>query len=250
MDTAVHDAAEDAELAALRRRAFGPDADILDDPAALARLQELEESVLPPPAQVPAPASSERRATGIPLDEDDDLEAPKAARLSGRLRDRMARFTAGRLGRITSILAAVVLIGAVGGAIGWQIGQPHPDRVLHVDGTHYTPSGQGTDLWLKEMYGITGSFRGHEPYGRVHVFTGTARDGSECMVLMIGADDAVGTSCSPPPLPASADLFIFPGWTKVYTGLELPAGSVVRFVQSGDDVEVWTAIMPTSPPTL
>lgn len=37
---------EDAELAALRRRAYGPRADIVDDPAALARLTELERGAL------------------------------------------------------------------------------------------------------------------------------------------------------------------------------------------------------------
>lgn len=241
-----------AELAVLRRRAFGPDADIFDDPAALERLRALEEIVLPPPAPVSMPAAAEERA-GTPPDEPDEpdaLEQPQPARLSARLQDGVARFTARRPGRIASILAAGVVIAAVGGAIGWAAAQPHPDRILAADDSHYTPVVQGTDLWLKEMYGITGSFRGHEAYGHVHVFTGTARDGSECMVLMIGTEDAVGTSCSPRPLPASVDLFIFPGWTKTYTGLDLPAGSIVRFVQSGDAVEVWTAIMPTTAPSL
>jgi hypothetical protein len=288
VDTAVHPEADRAELAALRRRAFGPDADILDDPAALERLRELEGFV---PTASPlvwsstarprsahaddapaaptrggratasilvtepaALAASDREEAAAVADEDDlwaDEEQTSARRPQPRrLRDMATRLTGQRPGRTASVLVAAVLVAAVGVGIGWQVAQPHPDRILAADGTQYTPSGQGTDLWLKEMYGITGAFRGHELYGHIHVFTGTARDGSECMVLMIGTEDALGTSCSPRPLPASVDLFILPGWGKEYTGLALPAGSVVRFVQSGDDVEVWTAIMPTSAPTL
>jgi len=56
------DAAARAELEALRRRAFGPDADIHDDPAALERLIELEDLARPAVPNVPAeatPAASE-----------------------------------------------------------------------------------------------------------------------------------------------------------------------------------------------
>ena len=49
------DAAARAELEALRRRAFGPDADIHDDPAALARLIELEDLARPGRAERPSP---------------------------------------------------------------------------------------------------------------------------------------------------------------------------------------------------
>lgn len=53
------DAAARAELAALRRRAYAPDADIADDPTALARLAELEDQVR---GSVPA----ERQTTADP----------------------------------------------------------------------------------------------------------------------------------------------------------------------------------------
>jgi hypothetical protein len=231
-----------AELAALRRRAFGPDADILGDPAALERLRELEASTLPTPAATRSATPEVQAAHAEPAS-----PLPSIGAMPARA-PATARFAARRPGRVASALAAGVVIAAVGGTIGWEAAQPHPDRILVADDTHYTPVGEDTDLWLKEMYGVTGALRGHEPYGHVHVWTGIARNGSECIVLMIGAADTVATSCSPRPLPASADLFIFPGWTPQYIGLDLPAGSVVRFVQSGDDVEVWTAIMPTSPP--
>ena len=47
------DAASRAELDALRRRAFSSDADIHADPAALARLIELEELARPHPPDDP-----------------------------------------------------------------------------------------------------------------------------------------------------------------------------------------------------
>jgi hypothetical protein len=284
VDGSVHDAEERAELAELRRRAFGPDADILDDPAALERLRALERVALqaPPHASsttagtqvvdadpgrpvgstptlsatatnlvaVSAWTTGTRIVDDVRVGEDDVRRVTDAGGRLHRLRRAEARFAATRPGRIASVIAVSVVIAAVSGAIGWEVAQPRPDRILVADGTHYTPTGEGTDLWLKEMYGITGAFRGHEPYGNVHVYTGTARDGSECMVVMMGADDAIATSCSPRPLAASADLFVYPGWTEQFTGLDLPAGSVVRFTQAGDDVEVWIGVMPTTRPAL
>ncbi|AZS38377.1 hypothetical protein CVS47_03033 [Microbacterium lemovicicum] len=46
---------DDAELARLRRRAYGPDADIAADPVALARLDELEQAARPQPEPERAP---------------------------------------------------------------------------------------------------------------------------------------------------------------------------------------------------
>src|SRR4051812_12102505 len=46
MDETARTADQEAELRELRARAYGPDADILDDPPALARLAELESAHL------------------------------------------------------------------------------------------------------------------------------------------------------------------------------------------------------------
>lgn len=46
MSDGASGAGETAELRELRRRAYGPDADIFDDPAALARLEELERATM------------------------------------------------------------------------------------------------------------------------------------------------------------------------------------------------------------
>lgn len=56
---------QDAELAVLRRRAYGPHADIADDPVALARLTELENR-LDPKATRTAPPSEPRTVSAAP----------------------------------------------------------------------------------------------------------------------------------------------------------------------------------------
>ena len=58
------DAASRAELDALRRRAFGPNPDIHDDPAALARLIELEEPAQPRTGEQPEPEDTPLRLGG------------------------------------------------------------------------------------------------------------------------------------------------------------------------------------------
>lgn len=70
-----------AELRALQRRAYGPDADIHSDPAALARLQELEGSG-PRPEPGPAPESvSESAPEPVPPLREDGTPAPRGVPL-------------------------------------------------------------------------------------------------------------------------------------------------------------------------
>ena len=62
---------EAAELAALRARAYGPDADLRDDPVAIARLERLETAARATSAPVEADeadASAQRDAAGAPHD--------------------------------------------------------------------------------------------------------------------------------------------------------------------------------------
>ena len=46
--------------------------------------------------------------------------------------------------------------------------------------------------------------------------------------------------CAPEPPTPTADLNFYPGMPRI-DGLELPDGSVVRFVLHGDVIEVWVA---------
>lgn len=105
------DAATEDELRMLRRRAYGPDADIQTDPAAMDRLRRLEAaaarvspSAIAPsaadPAEedepttdatpvpvdpgVPAPPDAPQAPTGMPSDEGDAADTPERSRLSRR----------------------------------------------------------------------------------------------------------------------------------------------------------------------
>src|SRR6478609_4784199 len=101
------DAAARAELEVLRRRAFGPDADIHDDPAALARLIELED--LARPAVPSAPAETAPTASESP-----EVAAPAATPLeaSPRLGVR-PRLKAVRGTILTGTAAAVLIVTAL-----------------------------------------------------------------------------------------------------------------------------------------
>lgn len=115
------DAAAHAELDALRRRAFGPDADIHDDPAALARLIELEDlarlrvaagatDAAPPPPALESPSA------GLPIAEPVDAHPvgekpfatapPEPDPLSRRRWTQRATI-------VTGAVAAAVIVAAV-----------------------------------------------------------------------------------------------------------------------------------------
>jgi len=110
------DAATRAELEDLRRRAYGPEADIRDDPVALARLGELEDQarggatpVEPPePEPEPEPEPAPVGTATLPEPDPAESDAPPAARPS-RARSAVFRAGAGAL--------AVVAVMAVWSSI-------------------------------------------------------------------------------------------------------------------------------------
>jgi hypothetical protein len=81
--------AERRELDALRRRAYGPDADIYDDVDALARLQTLEEEVradrFPPAVQAPSASASAPASAHVSPATVFSVSTPRAPRWHGAL---------------------------------------------------------------------------------------------------------------------------------------------------------------------
>lgn len=113
---------ERAELHELRTRAYGPDADILGDPAALGRLDELEERVRTGRAErLPPDAEDEAAAEPPPVAEADPVPVPDAAASAPAPR------------RHTAAIAAAVVGALVMGGAGWAVTQL---------GTESPPSGQ------------------------------------------------------------------------------------------------------------
>lgn len=108
------------ELAALRERAYGRDADILDDPVAMARLSELEEQAAAANAasiaasvartRIPIDGGSPRRTAVEPYGEDSDPPGPALTRSEGT--DAAAPTTPGRDGRDAPAPAALGAVDA------------------------------------------------------------------------------------------------------------------------------------------
>jgi hypothetical protein len=145
-------------------------------------------------------------------------------------------------------VAVLAVIGIIAGGIGWGIAQPRPDRILAAANTHFQVQGNENATWLHQMYGLVGPLRGHEALGNLHVWTGRASTGSECMVVTVGVADIVTATCAPRSLGVVTDVYVYPGWGQEYTGLSLPTGSVIRFELSGDDVQAWVGVNPTASP--
>lgn len=128
-----------AELATLRRRAYGPDADIDGDPAALARLEHLEAQarlarlarVSPPAAEVTAPAADAggglSPADAAPLPSAPVAEAPPEV-TAGAVR-QTARYVWG-FGIVAAVaIAAAVVVPQSADAPGPTPNQPAVDAV-------------------------------------------------------------------------------------------------------------------------
>lgn len=116
-----------AELRALQLRAYGPDADIHDDPAAVARLQELEQALAPRPAarevlaaepredRSPEDAAASRPPSTLPDARSDPSASHAPARRPRSARRRAAWMIAG---------AAVMVAVAAGAALTSPVAQP------------------------------------------------------------------------------------------------------------------------------
>lgn len=105
--------AETAELDALRRRAYGPAPDILDDPRALARLEELEERIRHRRFAVSGAAPSPPAVDTGPADPPAESASPntEAALLPAAGRSRRAPRWHGAL--VALAAAVAVLLGGV-----------------------------------------------------------------------------------------------------------------------------------------
>src|SRR4051794_6575635 len=168
------------ELADLRRRAYGPDADIQRDPSAVLRLNELEDLVRETPDAVVD------SLPGVGGEEDLDEEpAPAAAppapipETPRRGRSRIPKW---------SIAAIAAVAGIVIGASAlWLIQrstsmEAPPDLTLKptASGSSRGPGfAQNLDFWGVDR----GTVAAYEPFDSIGVWTALSNDGSRCIVL-------------------------------------------------------------------
>ncbi|MGN8552786.1 UNVERIFIED_CONTAM: hypothetical protein OHV15_09395 [Microbacterium sp. SLM126] len=239
------------ELAALRRRAYGPDADIGLDPIALQRLSELEELARPPvesrgdslesvaaeaasPAEgdaIARPAHREPDASATAIIEHPPSEGKDSAPVVPPDRPWWRRIP---------LWGATAVVGIVlGAAIGftWPNDDgPPPDVTLGVDpnggerGAGFT---ENLDYW-----GVNpGTVVPHEGYDVIQVWTALGIDESRCLLLSHDGS-FLSATCTGAGLDPVLDFTIYDG-LSLDLETPLPVGTVIRFVGHEGSVDVW-----------
>ena len=248
MDASSPPSDAESELNELRARAYGPHPDIQADPAALARLTELEAAHMagpPDPAEVDAAAADADGAAAAdpswPTSRVDPPASaagipPLTASSGGSPRSLWHRLTATRAGRGCVLAGALVAVVALAYTVAWLVG-PHPDATLH----QIADEPDGGVLSVLDFLGgdaDLSTFRGYEPYRGVEPWFHVDKQGFHCFMIIqrrpIGVD---GANCVPPGVDLFADLIAWPE-LKDDSGEVLPDGSIIRFHYRGDSVDV------------
>ena len=186
------DAATRAELEALRRRAYGPEADIHDDPVALARLQELEERP-PGSADRPEPAEPEPLPAETASLAAESTPAGTAA-ISEPSTAASRAPASGRPSLVRSAVfgAAAVVVAVVVGSAVWTSVDPSTAPSPTVSPTSGTQVSAAPTI---EQPGLTG----------IGILTGVDPDAEE--LLRITLDGSFGNFID---LPLDGDAPVFP----------------------------------------
>lgn len=239
------------ELRMLRRRAYGPAADIHSDPEALARLEELETAVRDgsadtadvtvhagtPPASVLPPSAR----PVVPEDDAVDAAPGSAAvRRPGRTRRWVAALWP------VSVVAAIV-VGALSYAAAvplvsrdaeaTQVASLPPDPTFEWPAI-LRPQREGA-VAFREFYGLTAVYTEED-------FWGT---GEGCMIVLVTEKIGPDSTSYDGPILYGCDAGTFPATVQLPVGEDLPAelrerfpvGSGLQFVFAGDRVGVFAA---------
>ncbi|MDQ1084855.1 MULTISPECIES: hypothetical protein [Microbacterium] len=251
------------ELRHLRARAYGPDADIDDDPAAVARLTALEElergerTPRPPQPATPAHASQgqvvasrvETAASGTEDDEvgpDDDEDAAEAVRERRPLvRSRRNVWAwAISLAVVTALASAATALSVTFVPVPSSVGAPQVGT-LELDPDGETPAifGQqtGDERAFRDYFGVT-AFSGF-------VRVDAAENRSPCIYLLateeISAQESRGISgnfvyggCGAGIFPATVEFVVADGMPEAFVE-RFPVGTSVQFVFDGENVGVF-----------
>ncbi|MGY4857737.1 hypothetical protein [Cryobacterium sp. AP23] len=238
----------DRELEELRARAYGPHPDIGFDPAALARLRELEAAHRP---------DAERRADDSTSDSASAAAAgPEAARLSrpakaGTLRSLLHRATATWWSRLAWAVGALVVATGIIAAV-FLASAPRPVEALRpAASVTLQPTPGEPDQELQRMvdegapwFAIdTSTLRAYGSYLGLEVWTGVNAYGSPCLLAAHRANKNLAEArCAPP----AADLILdIESAGDGFVGFEgLPGDGIVRFIQRDNTVRGDVYLMP------
>ena len=236
----------DRELNDLRARAYGPDSDIHTDPAARARLIELEAAHLSIPATTPHVDSSLTPAAdvGQPAAATTVVTPPDRAKPSDELRSnthptmpskrdaRSLGHNATWMRRLALVVGASVAAVTVFFALTWLVG-PHPDATQH-------PIPAETEFWVANPLidqGVDNStLHQYQSYRDVKLWSVTDERGYLCLAAWEqGLSGLFEFQCAPPGIEPLVDLEAEPEGF----GDWLPEGSFVRFQLHGARVDVY-----------
>ncbi|MCT9821142.1 hypothetical protein N3K63_12720 [Microbacterium sp. W1N] len=248
-----------SELAALRARAYGADADIHDDPDALRRLTALEEAgrrarTAPPapplvttvPRSGGTPRAHRAPATATPTDagasaDPDGVDALGSAPPENdeppvrRWRTAALLLACAATAVVTAALTAGVVL-----PLSLLAGDtsPRPIAVLHVD-----PDAEGDETSPGD-----GAARYDDFYG-MRISSGEYDEtGGRCITIMPDAALS-GTStgvCSAPGLEPSIDLTVMDGQVGEGVIERYAPGTTLRFTLAGDEVRVYISEPPAT----
>jgi hypothetical protein len=253
MDAMALSPEESRELAALRRRAYGPQPDIDDDPAALARLEALESALHAHSEATGATEAEATTAPGRPEEEvpdltphgflrsahsspawsppEDDPEGEGPA-LPHRRTPRRWLVVAGAVALVCALVWGVT-----------QLSAPRADATLSripagEEGQRFARQGflSAADVVVQEVQRF-------EPYEALQMWLILAESGDRCLVIEAERYGILGVNCTPAGLEPTLDLRIWRGMRTNVFG-HLPPGTFLRFVHSGDRIHVWVRPPP------
>ena len=228
------------ELAALRRRAYGPDADIQSDPVALRRLDELEaewrrQTVV---SEDPEPSGSVEEAPDPGNGDSGPMSAARTA--SSPARPWWRTWWA-----ISAVSLAVGLI--IGGAGALQLSSrppaPAPDVSL---GVVSSPADR-SEAWTANLssWGVTpSSVRHYRSFETIDVWAGDTPYDDRCLLLSYEGRIFMA-QCAATGLDPVLDLSVDAA-LPVQLGDTIPYGTMIRFVAHYATVDVWTRQGPVA----
>ena len=230
----VPSASPDAEreLARLRRRAYGPDADIAADPKAAARLSELESAA----RGDRTPSRFADSADKTPPRDWADRTTPPATDGSG------PETTAGRWRRHPIWVAAVTaaLCAAIAIGVSFVSAGPKPDAALAATGDAPSSTLMRNISWLFSSYGVDpDTMVSHGDFAAVSVWTAEAKGERRCLFLTVNDEYVLERACMPAGLDPIIDIIIAPTTTSLVGRGTYPESTALRFVSRDDTVEIW-----------
>jgi len=248
MDDDVHE-----ELRLLRARAYGPEADIVDDPVAVSRLRELEnlerEDRLRPPATPPSPSPAASAGSRLPDESvpDEDADGEEIPRERAPLVHSKRRLWAWAisLAVVASLASAATALSVSFVPVTAAAGAPQVDTLV-----------PDPDSAVPPVFGQrTGAERGYQDYYGVAAFTGRApTDATDnrnpCLYLLdadeVDTDDTRGFrgnfvygGCGAGVFPATVQFVVADGMPDAFIQ-RFPIGTSVQFVFDGENVGVFS----------